>query len=1079
MKKKQMLATLVMLSLMQGSAYAEINEKPKEDIRYDDYLIWEHEVRINTSPSVEKHYYFNKGAQIGGENGGTGNAVLVGLGDAPNVTFHVGKAEGKDYDLLLIGEDAGVEVNNGAQFHITGDGANIKFGAQKWDSYGDEATIYVDEDAVFTIDAANVWTTGGAETNLKLFDGAKATINLSGDFIADAGGTGIANQNFNGDSETALTINANNIYLSTTDLPSAERKAGLYLLAYEDGGSSTMQVILNAKENLEISGFNRGVQTFGSADVELTGNNVTISAINNETGRGLNLQGQDAEKSTNINISAQNEVNILGSQRAIYATDRVNIENISGNEVNINGGEYGIYASKNSSINTSTDNLTISADSGWSVCLFSGSTANLKANTAKYYEDVYVSGSTFNAFANSNTVNGQVRVLDGGIATFASADEDAAGTATINHTTSDAVTATSDDEKVSEILFKQAAIINSQGDEEYHADKQGVRTNSAIRANRNSIITLDNAVNIYGDIIAGRGISDSDAKGGQITINSVDYADFKGDVLAGNSGKIDITLNNANYEGRVDDYADATLKNTVFRPEEFDVAVTKGGTVNMKLNNSNWDARGQSFVTELTFENGGSVNLVDDNEADGSGAQGNSVTIRNLKGNGTFNMTLNSADHSLGDMLYIGKNKGNQTINIVGGITGGLENISKDNPLRFATVGIDGSNLPDVQSGSVSAYTRDAGFADIEYYVDKEDFKKEDAENEKYNGNGNGNGVDKPGNDFVENELVGERDTAVNWIITGAKELGTGGSQVSDTGKTIINMSKVNYNNAIYMDRLNKRLGEARYINPEEEQGMWVRIRHDRIGKKDAFRSQNTMYEMGYDVKQDCDNGDRRVGFAIDYMDGKAEYTGIAGSGDVKRYGLWLYDTWMGDKGHYADYVAKWGHLENDFDIMARSTGEKINGDYSNNVFSVSAEYGRKKDIGNDWYVEPQAQLQLARVTGADYTTSQGTRVSLDGINSLIGRAGFRLGRDVDERSTVYIKADLLHEFLGEQDMHVVDNTFNGSQSFENKGTWYDVGFGFATALGKDSYAFMDFEKSFGNDNDETYQINAGVQWTF
>ena len=292
-------------------------------------------------------------------------------------------------------------------------------------------------------------------------------------------------------------------------------------------------------------------------------------------------------------------------------------------------------------------------------------------------------------------------------------------------------------------------------------------------------------------------------------------------------------------------------------------------------------------------------------------------------------------------------------------------------------------------------------------------------------------------------------------------------------------MSKVNYNNAIYMDRLNKRLGEARYINPEEEQGMWVRIRHDRIGKKDAFRSQNTMYEMGYDVKQDCDNGERRVGFAIDYMDGKAEYTGIAGDGDVKRYGLWLYDTWLGDKGHYADYVAKWGHLENDFDIMARSTGEKINGDYSNNVFSVSAEYGRKKDIGNDWYFEPQAQLQLARVTGADYTTSQGTRVSLDGINSLIGRAGFRLGRDVDERSTVYIKADLLHEFLGEQDMHVVDNTFNGSQNFENKGTWYDVGFGFATALGKDSYAFMDFEKSFGNDNDETYQINAGVQWTF
>ena len=1063
MRKKQLLATLVMLSLMQGSVYAEINEKPVEDKQYNDYLIWENEVQINTYPNVEKHYYFNKGAQIGEEANGTGYAIHVGIGDAPNVTFHVGKADGKDYDLSLVGEDASVKVSSGAQFHIVGETANLQFGPQHWDSYGDAATIYLDDDAVFTVNAANMWTTGGAETNLKLFDGAQATINLSGDFIADAGGTGIANQNYHADSETVLTINANNISLSTTDLASAARKAGLYLLAYNNehnnGGSSTMEVTLNAKENLDISGFNRGVQTFGSADVELTGNNVTISAINNDTGRGLNLQGQDAEKSTNINISAQNEVNILGSQRAIYATDRVNIENISGNVVNINGGEYGIYASQNSSINTSTDNLTISANDGYSVALLSGSTAKLKANTAKYYEDVYVSGSTFNAFANENEVNGQVRVLDGGVATFASVNEDDAGVATVMHTTSDAVTATSDEEKASEILFKQAAFINSQGDEEYHADKQGKRTKSAIRANRNSVITLDKAAGIYGDIIAGRG-NESNATGGKITINSIEGAEFKGDVLAGNSGEITLTLNGASYEGRVDDYADASLKGFVFRPEEFDVDVTEGGTVNMTLNNSTWTARGQSFVTDLTLDNG---------IVDMTGDLQSSVTVNNLSGDGTIKMNLDSLNRENGDMLYVtGTHSGNQTI-YVNWINGSdVYDIGEGERVRFATT--DGNS-----AAAFSVQTRDAGFFNLEYLTDTDEYdaNEEKAENIDYNGVtvDSEDNIDKPGNDFVDSVF---NNGGINHYI-----VGVGKQAVSDAGKTIINMSKVNYNNAIYMDRLNKRLGEARYINPEDEQGMWVRIRHDRIGKDDAFRSQNTMYEMGYDEKQDCDNGERRVGFAIDYMDGKAEYTGIAGSGDVKRYGLWLYDTWMGDKGHYADYVAKWGHLENDFDIMARSTGEKINGDYSNNVFSVSAEYGKKNDMGNSWYFEPQAQLQLARVTGADYTTSQGTRVSLDGINSLIGRAGFRLGRDVDERSTVYVKADLLHEFLGEQDMHVVDNTFNGSQTFENKGTWYDVGFGFATALGKDSYAFMDFEKSFGNDNDETYQINAGVQWTF
>lgn len=817
------------------------------------------------------------------------------------------------------------------------------------------------------------------------------------------------------------------------------------------------------KTNFQLEDFQRGIYA-SNGDIVVEGSDF-FSMTNVDEGIRTKAEGNvsiETEKFTmqNLNTGIYSEGNSIVTLNnsetrfenggcAIYQKD-ASLVDIKGEKLDIINTSYAI--SNNNSITNIKVNefnyLTTEASSN-PTAIYGGLNAQINVNTNK----AYLCGN-IEAYDNAN-----INFLD-------DPNSDEIQNVTILSDWIDAVSSESDDGNA-KINFEVNSYINSQGDEIYHADKQGVRTIAAIRALRNSEITLDNAAGVYGDIIAGRGIDNSDATGGKITINSVDYADFKGDVLAGNDGVIDLTLNNANYEGRVDDYADATLKDTVFRPEEFDVAVTDGGTVNMTLNNSAWTARGQNFVTKLDFgAEGGLVDLSQD--------ENNSVTIRNLNGNGTFNMLLNSEDHSKSDMLYIGKNTGSQTINIVGGITGGLENISEDNPLRFATVGIDSvSDVPDVNNSGISAYTRDGGVFDVEYTVEKEDFDKADAENEKYNGTGDGKGVDKPGNDFVENALVGDRD-AVNWIITGAKE-----KQESDAGKTIINMSKVNYNNAIYMDRLNKRLGEARYISPEDEQGMWVRIRHDRIGKDDAFRSQNTMYEMGYDEKQDCDNGERRVGFAIDYMDGKAEYSGIAGDGDVKRYGLWLYDTWMGDKGHYADYVAKWGHLENDFDIMARSTGEKITGDYSNNVFSVSAEYGRKKDIGNNWYFEPQAQLQLARVTGASYTTSQNTDVTLDGINSLIGRAGFRLGRDVNERSTVYVKADLLHEFLGDQTITATDVTGTLREEYENKGTWYDVGFGFATALGKDSYAFMDFEKSFGNDNDETYQINAGVRWTF
>ena len=110
----------------------------------------------------------------------------------------------------------------------------------------------------------------------------------------------------------------------------------------------------------------------------------------------------------------------------------------------------------------------------------------------------------------------------------------------------DAVSAGTDS-GMAKIGFQANTVINSQGDEEYHADKQGVRTIAAVRALRNSEISLDHAVGIYGDVIAGKGQMDEDSelaewKGGSVTINSVSGAEFKGDVLAGNKGTINFIL---------------------------------------------------------------------------------------------------------------------------------------------------------------------------------------------------------------------------------------------------------------------------------------------------------------------------------------------------------------------------------------------------------------------------------------------------------------------------------------------------------------------------------------------------------
>lgn len=611
---------------------------------------------------------------------------------------------------------------------------------------------------------------------------------------------------------------------------------------------------------------------------------------------------------------------------------------------------------------------------------------------------------------------------------------------------------------------------------------------------------------ITGDIVSGYGgLVNIGTNNGLTRSNSNGNLVLQGNALAGNGGILNLNLGDGGvWYGRADDYGDAGSENSdgshqSFYNTAFSNEILEGGSVNLTMGDgAKWYVQGQSWITSINTTGNALIDLT--NVGDGyENYDSHALTVYNLNGGADIKMSLDG-DRQFSDMLYIGNGTGTYNIELDKIVT--VEDMyaefgegNKFSGLRFATVG-KGSDI------NFNVTASDKGFNNVIYTVGKDIYDSDVSSDENSSYNGDKMTLEKPGNSGVKDFLDGvESDSAAaNKVLLLADENATGDeldnknnhlnyklidmhTEYSDTGKAIIATSRANYSNAIYMDRLNKRLGEARYINSEEDEGMWVRIRHDRIGKDDAYRSQNTMYELGYDQKQECDNGERRVGMAIDYMHGDTGYNDIAGKGEIDRYGLWLYDTWMGDKGHYADYVAKWGHLSSEFDVYAPTSGEKISGDYCNNVLSISAEYGRKKDIGSDWYFEPQIQAQLARVTGADYTTSQGTKVNVDGINSLIGRAGFRLGKDFGEekQSTVYIKADVLHEFLGDQDIRAFDTSTNGWQriSYENEGTWYDVGLGFAAMMSKSSYAFLDLERSFGHDNDETYQINVGMQWSF
>lgn len=320
-------------------------------------------------------------------------------------------------------------------------------------------------------------------------------------------------------------------------------------------------------------------------------------------------------------------------------------------------------------------------------------------------------------------------------------------------------------------------------------------------------------------------------------------------------------------------------------------------------------------------------------------------------------------------------------------------------------------------------------------------------------------------------------DNSMNWYI------GVTGKTAEDNANFTAARALMDagYAMGTELDTLNKRMGEARYL--DDDQGLWVRYRHGRSSRDNSYETDSNMIQLGYDRKNDAESGTHHRGVAFDYTDADTSLYQLSGSGDVERYALSLYDTWMGNKGHYYDFVIRGGRLNSGYDIDGLfSTGrESMDNSYHQWFGSVSFEYGRKKDMSGSWYIEPQAQLQLARIGGASFNSASGVRTDMDGMTSLIGRAGFRLGRDFgnDEngRDTFYVKADILHEFAGDRGFTLTGNDGWYTRNDNGTDTWYDVGIGADLSLGRNTYFWADVERILGSDFDNTWQVSGGLRW--
>ena len=417
--KKSLLAMIAMsiTCACASSAYAEINERPRFDATYDDKVVLDYEWQISPDEytgAEKRKYTFNKGLTVSPNVSYTGNAIY--LYRNIDVDFELGNGS----EMNLESSGGALEVNTNSKLTINGVNSNLYFGNKKWDEYNDAATICMDEGSKLEINAGNLTTSGGAETNLKLFDNAQATINLTGNFTSDAGGTAIAMENDYRNSDTSLSIQAANITLGTTDLETTHRKAGLYLLAYKENGDNKLSVDLHAKDTLKISGFAKGIQTFGNALINLQGKTIIISAESDSQGRGLSLNSYDAAKPSILKAKAEN-LSIKGSEYAIYANDRVDAQLNATGDINISSSNYAISANKNTDIQLKSGQILNILSDIWGIVSFD-STVNAQAEKAiNIRGKVWTSGGHITVGKDSSTlqtvINGDLTAKNNGYIT--------------------------------------------------------------------------------------------------------------------------------------------------------------------------------------------------------------------------------------------------------------------------------------------------------------------------------------------------------------------------------------------------------------------------------------------------------------------------------------------------------------------------------------------------------------------------------------------------------------------------------------------------------------------------------------
>ena len=594
---------------------------------------------------------------------------------------------------------------------------------------------------------------------------------------------------------------------------------------------------------------------------------------------------------------------------------------INGQQLNFNGGIYCKNNGVELTIGTKGVTNTVSINSSNTKVVFSGYGANVNINAENININSYADGdapAVWGEGGGSVSLNGEninVKAKNYGLVAFSGSKLNVNGNLTVN----------------------ADRVIDTRGDSTIDINTDGKHTTV-----------------LNGDIVFETPAYPGSGSGSGSIINS--------------NVNINLSGEESSWTGRA--YQEYNVENESggYKPiysVELDAPYYCGDVTGFKMNindGASWNMTGDSFINNVTVENGGVINVQENVKefnigslSDDKGGitlnngiinlQGESqqITATELDGTGgTVNTNSLSNKMSIGTVADSTSVTVNGSGEIADAILGG--NATAQDLADVVTTGTD-----DSEKSAASQITTDEGIIAGKITAD----------------------VNADGK--ITNTVYAKNTTNLGLSNLAAINLMTWRQENND---------------------MNKRLGELR--DSKGEHGVWARMVRGEA-EYESIKNQYNYYQIGYDEKLSTDPN-WTVGMFLTRTEGNSTFR--TGSAENNHTGVGVYGSYLKDDGSFIDLVAKYARIDSDFN----ASGGVGSGDYNTNGYSISAEYGKRFEQGNGFWIEPQVELTYGTVGAVDYTTSNGAKVRQEGMDSLVGRVGFSLSKDI-KAGNIYARA--------------------------------------------------------------------------